>query len=336
MHAKERRRMNPYSENNTADRREIRSITSRVFFGMDLYLLVFTGLQMVMYVEYLIAAMFMEGVLPEEPSDAVMGMIILASTFAGVVITWLYFARQNAYGRLYGGEPFTRTMFGRRKAFSLKTIGQCMALIFVIQVGFSFIQDLLEMLFNRFGQTLQYSEALNADYSASIPLLLYATLVGPVAEELVYRGFIMRGLERHGRWFAIIMSSLIFGLMHGDLQQSLFTIGAGLVFGYVAMEYSLKDSILLHIFNNAVLGELWPKLIEGLSDTAYVIIVLAILILCAAVCIRMLKGAFRNIREYREAYPTVKYAWGSIWNIWFLIFLAYTVYEIVYSVQPLQ
>ena len=76
--------------------------------------------------------------------------------------------------------------------------------------------------------------------------------IGPIAEEIVYRGFVMNILKPYGKHFAIVCSAIIFGIMHANIHQIFFAILVGLVLGYVAMEYSLKWAVALHIFNNCI------------------------------------------------------------------------------------
>lgn len=114
---------------------------------------------------------------------------------------------------------------------------------------------LIQLGFSMFGTTLQSPTSDNiSEASTNIWMWLYVGLAAPVAEELVFRGVLMRGLKPLGRNFAIVTSALMFGLFHDDVVQGLFAFGCGLLFGFVAMEYSLVWSIVLHVFNNAVLG----------------------------------------------------------------------------------
>lgn len=120
---------------------------------------------------------------------------------------------------------------------------------------------LIQLGFSMFGTTLQSPTSDNiSEASTNIWMWLYVGLAAPVAEELVFRGVLMRGLKPLGRNFAIVTSALMFGLFHDDVVQGLFAFGCGLLFGFVAMEYSLVWSIVLHVFNNAVLGGVLPWL----------------------------------------------------------------------------
>ena len=99
-----------------------------------------------------------------------------------------------------------------------------------------------------------------------IMMMIYAGFVGPVVEELVFRGFLMRRFEKYGKGFAVIVSAVLFGVMHGNPLQIVFGTLVGLILGYIAIEYSIKWSIILHIANNFILGDVIGGLFELLPD----------------------------------------------------------------------
>jgi exosortase E/protease (VPEID-CTERM system) len=84
----------------------------------------------------------------------------------------------------------------------------------------------------------------------------------PLAEELAYRGYLMRRLVSRrfetvpftaARWPALLVSALAFGLMHGALW--LPGIAAGLAYGALAMRTGkLGESIAAHGTTNALLA----------------------------------------------------------------------------------
>ena len=89
----------------------------------------------------------------------------------------------------------------------------------------------------------------------SIPEMLVLCAVGPVSEELVYRGFV---LERSRRIFSVrgslVISSLLFAAAHGNIRQIPEAFLAGLVFGVIAYRTKdLKNSCLAHAVTNAVI-----------------------------------------------------------------------------------
>ena len=104
-------------------------------------------------------------------------------------------------------------------------------------------------------------EALGVEYHAeslstdSFSIFLYAGLGAPVAEEILFRGLVLRGLEPFGKKFAVFASALLFGLFHGNMTQGPFAFLVGLILGYVALEYDLTWAIVLHMFNNLILSD---------------------------------------------------------------------------------
>ena len=56
------------------------------------------------------------------------------------------------------------------------------------------------------------------------------------AREMVYRGYILRTLLPHDKVFAIVVSSAMFALMHGNLLQIPFAFIVGLTCGYLAVK----------------------------------------------------------------------------------------------------
>ena len=97
-------------------------------------------------------------------------------------------------------------------------------------------------------------------------MFLYAGFLGPIAEELLFRGLLLRSLEGQGKRFAIFATALMFGMFHGNILQSPFAMLVGIVLGYVALEYSIVWAIILHIFNNFVMADLFGRLLEILPE----------------------------------------------------------------------
>lgn len=84
--------------------------------------------------------------------------------------------------------------------------------------------------------------------------VLVMALVPAIAEELLFRGLIQRGLfSKFNPHIAILLSATMFMLLHGSLQQTVFQFILGLVFGY-ATYYggNLIYSMIMHFVNNFV------------------------------------------------------------------------------------
>lgn len=126
-----------------------------------------------------------------------------------------------------------------------------------------------------------YDEVINGPAEIAMSVISVAVLPA-VVEEIAIRGIVLQPLRRYGDWFAIIASSLIFSLMHGNMVQIPYTLAAGIIFGIVAVSTgSLWPSIVLHFLNN-----LFSVLIlcadSNFSETAanfFVFIMLGVLVL---------------------------------------------------------
>ena len=96
-------------------------------------------------------------------------------------------------------------------------------------------------------------------------------ILAPLAEEMVFRGAILRTLLSYfnGRmyWVPIIVSALLFGLVHGNMAQLLnaFLIGILLGWMYYRTE-SIVPGVVLHWVNNTVaytMYKLMPQMNDG-------------------------------------------------------------------------
>jgi membrane protease YdiL (CAAX protease family) len=83
-----------------------------------------------------------------------------------------------------------------------------------------------------------------------LDLILVAALPA-VFEELTFRGILL-GAYKDSPKFGIFISSLLFALMHMNIQQFFYTFVGGLVFGYVVVKSrSIISSMIVHFCLNA-------------------------------------------------------------------------------------
>lgn len=102
--------------------------------------------------------------------------------------------------------------------------------------------------------------------------ILTVAVIGPVTEELLFRGAITKALlKSYSPTKAILISSLFFGVFHFNPSQivSAFLLGLLLTWVYVKTQ-SLLPCILMHIANNSLmvwLSNQFPQL-DNLDDLA--------------------------------------------------------------------
>ena len=100
-------------------------------------------------------------------------------------------------------------------------------------------------------------EVVNAFSGPGLVRLVLASTLGPLIEEIVFRGFIYRAFERQWGWIASLLgTSILFGLYHPHFWNA-FT-GSVILICLVRRTGSLWAPILAHMFYNFVLW--WPLL----------------------------------------------------------------------------
>ena len=101
-------------------------------------------------------------------------------------------------------------------------------------------------------------------------LLLITCLLGPITEELVYRGVLMNTFLKDSPWYGdVLLSACVFGYVHvsdGITPLAFFTYASGgaIVSFLYRKTHSLYYPILLHIIINiTAFWELWVLLFSG-------------------------------------------------------------------------
>lgn len=100
--------------------------------------------------------------------------------------------------------------------------------------------------------TFVNNELVDMTESVSLPLLfVFTVLCAPVIEEFTFRKLIVDRTIRYGQGVAIIVSGLMFGLFHGNLNQFAyaFTLGMFLAFLYCKTG-RLKVTVGIHMIVN--------------------------------------------------------------------------------------
>lgn len=82
-------------------------------------------------------------------------------------------------------------------------------------------------------------------------LFIYMVLLAPVFEEYIFRKLLVDSTLRYGKGAAILLSGLIFGLFHGNLNQFAYAFALGVFFAFLYIETgNIKFTIGLHMFLN--------------------------------------------------------------------------------------
>ena len=175
-------------------------------------------------------------------------MMILITLLCDMVLmagfgTWYYF-RERQY-------PFRPNY---KSAFSLKNIGYIIVMGVLGQYASNLIATLTGVLIPSAMDSYE-DLAQNFDLSTASPVLmiLAVCIVGPIAEELVFRGMIFGKLRRaFSFWPAAIISGIMFGVFHMNIMQGVYASVLGVLLAYVYEKtQTIFGSIFFHIVFNA-------------------------------------------------------------------------------------
>lgn len=95
---------------------------------------------------------------------------------------------------------------------------------------------------------------------------IFAVLLAPIFEEILFRKLLCNRLVKYGQGTAILLSGLLFGLFHGNFNQFFYAsfIGCFLAFIYVKTG-SVKYTIALHMMINFMGGVFGSLLLQNID-----------------------------------------------------------------------
>lgn len=126
--------------------------------------------------------------------------------------------------------------------------------------------------YSEFSSEFLWFVELKQPYQIIIYFISYA-IIPALVEELLFRGTVCRSLTVYGKGTAIVISAVLFALMHTNIEQMLYTFVAGLFFGWLYVETkSILAPVLLHFVNNSisVVGEILYQNCSPIVYEAYI------------------------------------------------------------------
>ena len=177
---------------------------------------------------------------------------------------------------------------------SFKTILLCLPLVIASLLASNIIGELLEL--PNIYEDLFYSLSRNVFGFLSI------ALIAPIAEEMLFRGGIEGFLLRRKikPIIAILVSAIIFGVIHANPAQIFFATILGIIFGWMYYRTgSILPSVVGHVLNNTVsVSVMATSPIEDMSKTTAETIGLTAtwLLLIACIAIAILSFLYLNKR----------------------------------------
>ncbi len=179
---------------------------------------------------------------------------------------------------------------------------------------------------------------LNDDLLVLILYGITVLIVPPIVEELLFRGMILHALRKYGDGFAIVTSSILFGLYHANFVQIVFAFIAGLVLALVVVRTgSLWISILIHFINNSISFtlELIQRYNGDQAATTANYFVFGILMLCgifSLIYLLMKDRSFFRSAPRNSIFPMPSKIWAAFTNPGAVAVVLYT---LLYSIHLL-
>lgn len=208
------------------------------------------------------------------------------------------------------------------------TVGSFFSLLCVFlsaQFFFQMFSMALEWLLNQIGFSAMAAVEMASTTGSTFSMYIYICFLGPIAEELLFRGIVLRTLRPWGKQAAILISALVFGLFHGNVVQIPFAFAVGVVLGYVAVEHSILWAIVLHIINNFVVADLMTRLVQLLPEDMGLMLESGIFLAVAvtAIVVLIVRGpeVAAYFKENRIPKPARRGAWTAAALIVFAVLM---------------
>ena len=218
---------------------------------------------------------------------------------------------------------FSQTVFYRQKKMTLEYFAVFAIILFGCQFIFTQSAQLFEFFLNQIGLSTKGAIEAATSGDDSFMLVIYATFVGPFVEELLIRGGVVYRLKHYGKIFSILISAMAFGLFHMNLIQGVFAFFVGILFAYIALEYSFLWAVFFHILNNfgfSLLVESGLPALLGIELADTVTNMLLVITSCMSV---IFFGLYRKeIMSYIKANRTPKGTYGVVFTtmvVWIYI-----------------
>lgn len=208
------------------------------------------------------------------------------------------------YYRSCGGDYLPEA----RTTFSAMQLCGIIVLIPGSQFLCSYLISFLSVLFpNWLEQYERLMESAGMSGSVTFIIFCYSVILGPINEELIFRGVTMR-LARQSLpfWGANILQAILFGILHGNWLQGCYAAALGLLLGFICEKGgSIYYSILMHILFNfwgVVIAELFSD-IENTAAAAVLMLVITAVSMAVGLLLFLFGMKRRRAKVYAVKHP---------------------------------
>lgn len=226
---------------------------------------------------------------------------MLISFISGIILLW------------FMSNSFKRSIQDLKFTFKPKETIDTVAMMYFLNYAIGIIGVLL----SKFGLPDTSPDfSLNGSVLFNTFTFISVVILAPIFEELIFRGMILNALTKYNKMFAIIVTSLLFGLLHLNITQAIPAFFMSLVLCYM---YVQTDSILVTILAHA--GNNFLALMSAYSNHILITVLVLALVIYGLITI-ILKSKEVNVFIKEEKTNENWYArfFKQIPNLLYLIF----------------
>lgn len=208
-----------------------------------------------------------------------------------IMLLVLFLIYLGAKEKLFKSCRFNRIQGNTIPYIIIFSIGLTMLILFLMGVFSSLLPSIFE----------SYSivgNAMLATHNSVLSLIIVIVLI-PIFEEIFFRGVIFGFLRDNYKFpIALIVQALVFGILHGNLVQSVYAFILGLFLGAIFYyTNSLYASILSHITYNLFGILILPLIVSSLQGFSPILVNI---IFVAIALILLIFGSIKLINTLKK------------------------------------
>ena len=191
------------------------------------------------------------------------GVKLLASLMPSAIANYLVYVVLALYGSFLFKDRLIKQWneIGKTKRKFFFGVLTGWLFLFLMNVVFELVSEMLKQFFGLVGQGLNQSNIQSTFQEQPILIAVFACVIGPMVEELIFRQTLLRYLRKSlPTWLSIFIAGLAFALTHMhslDLSEwvgAVGYLGAGLAFSiiYVKEKENIYYPLLIHMLSNSL------------------------------------------------------------------------------------
>lgn len=142
---------------------------------------------------------------------------------------------------------------------------------------------ILSLIYNVFAYYLNFALKTSLfDNNSNVAVTLLSTgILGPIIEELIFRGIIYNELKsKYSNMKSILITTIFFAIIHINIIQILYALIIGFILIFVYEKYNnIKAPIILHMASNITTTLFLPLLIKNNLIINYGIFIFSLILL---------------------------------------------------------